>query len=112
MGDVIAVDILNSVDDLLEIEFSLLLGDALALDVVEELAVVGQLHDDEDIVVSIQDLVELDNVGVVDELEDPDFSLDLRSSGLYFGDHVFILHVLLIDDLDCYFDVGEVVLGH
>lgn len=49
----IPVDVLNSVNNLLEVELGLFLRDALILDVVEKFPVVGQLHDHEDIIVSI-----------------------------------------------------------
>lgn len=48
--DMIPVYIFDPVDYLFEVEFCLFLGDFLVLDVVEELAVVCELHYDEDVV--------------------------------------------------------------
>ena len=62
----IAMNILDSVDNLLEVKLGLIFGYSLALNVIEELAIVGQLHDDEDIIVGIEHFVEFDDIGMVD----------------------------------------------
>ena len=68
MGDVVAMNVLDPIDNLLEIELGLLLGDLLALNVVKEFAIVGQLHDYENIIVGVEHFVQFDDVGVVNEL--------------------------------------------
>lgn len=78
MGDVVAMDVLNPVDDLLEVEPGFVLSQ-IGLNVVIQLALAGQFHDDEDVIGGVEDFVEFYDVGVVDKLEDFDFSLDLKS---------------------------------
>lgn len=66
----------------------------LALDdVVEELAALHVLHDEEELLGGLDDFVELDDVGVADELQDVDLPRDAL--------HVRHVHdLLLLQDLD------------
>ena len=72
----IPMNVLDSVDNLLEIETRIFLAQ-VGLNVVVQFAPARQLHDDENVISSIQDFVEFDNVGVIDKLEDFDLSFDL-----------------------------------
>lgn len=58
----------HSTDDLPEEEARLLFADVVVLDVIVQLAAVGQLHYHEDIVCSVKHLVELYDVLVAYEL--------------------------------------------
>lgn len=50
MTDEVLMNVLDTADDLAEVEFGLLLGDLVVLDKVVELALWGQLHYDEDVI--------------------------------------------------------------
>lgn len=78
MRDEVVVGIVDSTDDLLEEEACVIFADLIELDIVVQLAALSQLHDDEDIVAGVEDLVKLNNVVVVDELQDPDLPFDLN----------------------------------
>lgn len=67
MGYKICVGISYAVYYLPEEELGLILGNLMSLDVVKELALLCKFHDDEDVVGSIENLVQFDDVGVVDE---------------------------------------------
>ena len=77
MGNMIAVNVLDPIDDLLEVESGLLLGEG-SLDAVVEFALARQFHDHVDVIGGIEDFVEFDDIGVVDEFENPDFPLYLN----------------------------------
>jgi hypothetical protein len=76
--DEVVVGVVDSADDLLEEEACVLLADLIELNIVVQLAALSQLHDDEDVVAGVEDLVKLNNVVVVDELQDPDLPFDLN----------------------------------
>lgn len=84
MSDEVVVGIVDSADDLLEEEAGVFLADLIELDIVVQLAPLSQLHDHEDVVAGVEDLVELDDVVVVDELEDPYFPFDLNRPATTF----------------------------
>lgn len=105
MWDMIAMYILHSIYYLFEVEFCLLLSNLLALDIIEKFSIIGQLHNNKDIICSVQDLVKFYNIRMVYKLQDTDLSLNLRN-------HILIFHIFLIDDLDCNFDVSQVMLSH
>lgn len=67
MRDEILMYILYATNDLSEVELRLLFCDFIVLYKVVELAFRGELHDDEDVVGCVEDLVEFDDVRVVDE---------------------------------------------
>jgi hypothetical protein len=98
MGDEVEMGISDSGDDLSEEEPGLLLGDIVILNVIVELAAVGQFHDDEDVVGGIEYLVKLDDVLVADELEDLNLALDLSGRGgtLEMRFLFFILRLFMI----------------
>lgn len=73
----ICVGISYAIYYLPEEKLGLVLGDLMGLDVIKELALLRKFHDDEDVVGGIEDLVQFDDVGVVDEPEYLDLSLDL-----------------------------------
>ena len=73
-------------------------------DVVEELSILHVLHDEEELFGGFDDLVELDDVGVSDQLEDVDLS----------GDPLNVSHIhdlLFLEDLDGYFFPGSYMNG-
>jgi hypothetical protein len=62
-------------------------------DVVEELAVLRVLHDDEDAIGGFHDFVELGDGGVADQFEDVQFARDAFDVG-------DVLDLVLLEDLD------------
>jgi hypothetical protein len=46
---------------------------------------------------------------VGDKLEYFDFAFDLRGEGGYLGNHVLVLHLALVEDLDGHAHAGQVV---
>ena len=69
------MDVLYAADDLLEDLAGFLLGHTFATDdVVEELSVLHELHHQEEMLWSLNDLVKLDDVGMPYELQNVDFS--------------------------------------
>lgn len=68
-------------------------------DVLEEFAFDGVLHEDVEVLVVLDEFVELDDVGVAEDLED----LDLPGNAGYIA---VVLNLLLVDDFD-----GDLLLG-
>lgn len=94
MHDVEAMQVGHAADDLFEIAAGLwLLHFGLLDDIVKQLAVLHVLHHQEEVPAGLDDLVELDDGGVADELEDMDFPRD----PLHVGD---IDDLLFDEDLD------------
>lgn len=98
------MNILNSTNDLPEIKFCLFLCDFVILDKIIELTFWGQFHNDKDIIGGVEDLIQFDDVGVVDKLENFDLSFD-------FGYHVFVFHFFFVDYFDGNPDACEVMTG-
>jgi len=69
MRNMIAMDVLNSIDDLLEIKSSLVFRDLLILHILVELSITRKFHNDKNIIGSVQHFVELDNVGMAKEFQ-------------------------------------------
>jgi hypothetical protein len=99
------VDVLDPVQDLLEDAAGLGLGQAFLLDdVVEQLALGDVLHHEEQLLLGLDDFVELDDVGVPDELEDVHFPRDAL-------DVCDVHDLALLEDLDGHGLLGEGVVG-
>ena len=77
MDDANFMDVLDAGDKLVEHFSGFGLGDSLVLDdVVEELALFHELHDQEELFRSFDDFIKLDYMGVPDQLEDVDLPAD------------------------------------
>jgi hypothetical protein len=87
------MNVLDSTDDLPEIKLGLFFCDFVILDKVIQFALRSEFHDDKNIIGGIEDFIQFDDVGVVDELEDLDLSFD-------FGDHVFVFHFFFVNYFD------------
>lgn len=86
MTDLDSVQVLDSRQDLLEKATRFfVLEPLLFYDVVEKFATRHELHYEKQLPRSFNDLVELDDVGVPDNLEDLDFSHDSGDVGLVFN---------------------------
>ena len=100
------VDVLNPTDDLLEHFAGFVFFHPLLLnDVVEELSAFHELHNQKQMFGGFDDFVELDDVGVADELEDVDFTGDSFDVG-------HIDDLLLFEDLDGDFLTRDDVDAH
>ena len=97
------VDILDSAYNLLEESAGLLLLESLPLDdVVEQLTSVGVLHDEEQLARSFNDFIQLDHVGVSNNLQNVDFPrhpLHVR----------LVLYLIFFQNLDGHFLAGDEV---
>ena len=94
MHDIQATDVLNASYDLLEESACLLLFDPLHLYyVVEKLAALSIFHNQVQLFLGLDDLVELDDLGVSDYLQ----NMDLSGHALHIGD---ITDLGLLEDLD------------
>ena len=95
MRYVILMDVFDAMDDLFEVEFGFIFIKGGGGDILIELPVCGQFHNDEDIIRGIQYLVEFDDIGMVDELEDLDFPLHLNSPSTTF-EIIFLFFIFLL----------------
>ena len=95
MGDMILMDVLDSVDDLLKVEAGLFLVNGGILDVFVEFSLGGEFHDHENVICGIKHLVQLDDVGVVDELQDSYFPFHLRYLLITF-DIMFLFFIFFL----------------
>lgn len=77
MSDEILMGVVQSGHDLLEETSGFILGNVIALDIIIELSALSQLHYNENIVSGVQNLIQFDDVGVVDEFEYLDLSFYL-----------------------------------
>ena len=103
MNNTQLMKVLDASDYLMEEAASLRLLDSLALnDVVKELSSACVLHDQIELLRSLDDLVELDDVRMADELED----VDLSGNPLYIA---HILDFLLLKNFNSNFLAREVV---
>lgn len=68
MSDVVGVRIAESLDELSEEELGFVFADLVGLKIVKEFSSFGQLHDHEDVIGGVEHFVELDDVGVANEL--------------------------------------------
>ena len=94
VDDPVVVQVCNALHDLLEHEFGVLLAELPALaDVIEEVAARAELHNNQMVLISIEGLEELHNVGVAQHLEDADLITHLLLTAL-------VLHELHVDGLD------------
>lgn len=99
------MNILDAADELLvHSNCSLLVKPLVANDVVEELAVLAVLHYQEQLRLGLDDLVQLNHVGVTDFLKDFDLSA-------YSLDVFLVLDPRLLKNLDGHLLVGQVVRG-
>lgn len=77
MADAALVDVLDAGDQLLvHADGSLLVQPLMTHNVVEELTVLAELHDEEQLALCLDDLVQLDHVRVSHFLENLDFARD------------------------------------
>lgn len=95
MDDVIIVEVLDAPHDLLQEIYGFLFGQlSLLLEIVVQI-IVAHLGDDVHVVISLKNIVQLDNILMADFLHD-----------LYFGVQVLYVKVAgedsLIDHLDCH----------
>ena len=75
MADATLVQVLNSADELpIKLGCLLLVEARISDDEVEELAAVGVFHDHEQLLLRLNDLVELDDIGVANFLQNFNFS--------------------------------------
>jgi len=94
MANTKLVDVVDARNQFLEVLASHLLLQALVLDnQVEELASLDELHDQVQVLLSLDDFVDLDHVGVVQLLE----NLNLAADAL---DVLFIFDARLLEHLD------------
>jgi hypothetical protein len=94
MADFVLVQVLDAREDLLEELAGLALIKTLLFnDEVEKLAPIGVFHDEEELAVSLYNLVELDDIGVPHYLED----LYLTRNAL---DVALIGNFVLLENLD------------
>ena len=77
MSDMILMDILNSINDLLEVEASSGFINWIVLNIFVEFSLGGKFHNDEDICGCIKDFIEFDDVGMINKFEDSDLFFDL-----------------------------------
>ena len=101
MADFNLVEVLYAREELL-VEFAgfFVLQSFLLDDELEELATTGILHDQEELPVGFDDLVELDDVGVPHYLQD----LDLSSHSFNV---CFVNDLFFLEYFDCHFLSGE-----
>ena len=103
MADPILVQILDAGEDLVEKATSFAVLQATLLhNVVKKFAAAGVLHDEEKLLRGLYDLVQLDDVGVADDLQNVDLSHDPRDVGL-------VLDLVLLEDLDRDLLLGQLV---
>lgn len=95
------VQVLNARNDLVQKASGFLLPDALVRDnILEEFAAPRVLHNQEKFFFALNDLVELDDDGVSDNLEDVDFSADTV--------HIRRIHnLVLLEYFNGYFLISE-----
>lgn len=92
--DFVRVEVFDGFEDLKVVVRGFGLLEAFLLDdSLEELAAADVLHDEVDLGVGLEDLEELDDVGVAKLAEDVDFSLDASEIG-------FIFDAVLFKDFD------------
>lgn len=72
----------------------LLLESSISHNEVKQFTSIGMLHDHEEFLLSLNDLIELNDIGVADLLE----NLDLSGDSLHI---LLIIDLLLLQDLDC-----------
>ena len=88
------MDVFNTVDQLVVELAGFLLAQSLALyNVVEQLAALNELHHKEQVTRGLDDFVELDDVGVPDQLKNVDLSTDPF-------DVCHVHYLILLEDLD------------
>lgn len=68
----------DTADDLYEKIFSLFLSEIVLIDVLVQIFPCSHLHDDVDIGGGVEDLIEFNYVGVIDEFQYSDLALHLR----------------------------------
>lgn len=91
------VDVLNPRNDLLEEPACLLLLKPLSFDdIVEQLASVCVFHDEEQLARGLDDFIELNDIGVSDDLKD----VDLSSHPLHIR---LVLDLVFLEYFDGYF---------
>ena len=91
----ILMDILNSINDLLEVEASSGFINWIVLNIFVEFSLGGEFHDHENVICGIKHLVQLDDVGVVDELQDSYFPFHLRYLLITF-DIMFLFFIFFL----------------
>jgi hypothetical protein len=69
MADEVLMNVLNSANNLLKVKLGLVFSDFVILDELIELTLRGQLHDDENVIGGIENLIEFNYVGMVDEFQ-------------------------------------------
>lgn len=84
---------IDSLNDLPEEQFDLLLGQVVMLDVLVQFSPGGHLHDHEDIIGRVEYFVQFDDIGVADELEYLDLAFDLPKGGGTLG-IIFLFFIL------------------
>ncbi len=104
MTDQVLMHVLNTADDLPKIKFCLLLSNFVVLNEVVEFSFWSQFHNDEDVICRIENLIQLDDVWMVDELENLDFTL-------YFRYHVLVFHFFLVYYFYGNLNACEIVFG-
>lgn len=104
MTDQILMNILNATDNLTEIKFRLLLCDLIILNKIVELSFGGYFHDYKDIIRSVKNFIEFNDVGMIDKFQYFNLSFNLNWNKNNFRNHIFIFHFLFINYLDSYLD--------
>ena len=95
MRNVQPMKVLNSIEDLIEdLPCCLFLQSNLVRHDAEQFTLLGVLANDEDVIICLDDLVEIDDIGVADFLHDLYLTLD---SQLIIG----LLDAVLVDYLYC-----------
>lgn len=79
-----------------------ILESAFLNDVVEEFATTGVLHDQEELLGSLNDLVELDDIGVPDDFQNVDLSH-------HSSDVCLVLDLVLFQNFDRHFLLRQLV---
>jgi hypothetical protein len=93
VGDEVGVGVADALNHLSEEELHFVVRNLVVLHVVEQLSALRQLHHHEDIVRRVQNLVQLDYVGVTDELQDFYLPFHLRPGCCTF-EIMFLFRIL------------------
>lgn len=103
MHNIQLVQILNARDDLVEELAGLGLFDPLVFNnEIKELAARSIFHYQIELLGSLNDLVQLDDVGMADHLEDVDFAS-------HSFDVVYVLNLVFLENFDCNFLASQIV---
>ena len=99
----------KSIDYLPKDKFSLILWYFIVLYIVQKFPLLSKFHYYKDIIRRIEHLIKLDDIRMIDKSQDLDLTLHLTFSNKYLGNHIFILHLSLVQYLDGHSQSTQVV---